>query len=79
MAKLQLRLHEFIHNKVRKIARKENISINQLLVNSISNEIIRYETIRFFAERSEGYNEQDFLEALQEIPAVEPLEHDKLN
>ena len=79
MAKLQLRLPEFIHNKVRKIARKENISINQLLVNSISNEIIRYETIRFFTERSEGYNEQDFLEALQEIPAVEPLDHDQLN
>ena len=79
MAKLQLRLPEAVHNQVRKIANKENISINQILVNSISNEIIRYETMHFFAKRSRGFNEKDFLDALQEIPAVEPLEQDRLN
>ena len=79
MSKLQLRLPEAIHNKVRKIAKRENLSINQLLVNSISNEIIRYETMRFFSERAKNFNEQDFLDALQEIPAVEPEEHDKLS
>ena len=79
MAKLQLRLPESIHNKVRKIARKEHTSINQLLVNSISNEIIRYETMQFFSERSKQFSEQDFLEALRDIPAVEPLEYDKLD
>jgi len=78
MAKLQLRLPESIHNKVRKIAEKEQVSINQLLVNSISNEIIRYETQQFFADRSRDFNEQDFLDALQEIPAVEPSELDGL-
>jgi hypothetical protein len=78
MAKLQLRLPESIHNKVRKIAEKEQVSINQLLVNSISNEIIRYETQQFFAGRSKDFNEQGFLEALREIPAVEPLEVDRL-
>ena len=79
MAKLQLRLPDSIHNKVRKIARKEKTSINQLLVNSISNEIIRYETMQFFAEHSRQFSEQDFLEALREIPAIEPLEQDKLD
>jgi len=78
MAKLQLRLPESIHNKVRKIAEKEQVSINQLLVNSISNEIIRYETQQFFGDRSKDFNEQDFLDALQEIPAVEPSELDRL-
>ena len=79
MAKMQLRLPESIHNKVRKIANKENISINQLLVNSISNEIIRYETLQFFADRSRDFDEQNFLDALQEIPAVEPGKQDRLN
>ncbi|RJQ62458.1 MAG: toxin-antitoxin system HicB family antitoxin [Desulfobacteraceae bacterium] len=78
MAKLQLRLPESIHSKVRKIANKENISINQLLVNSISNEIIRYETMQFFADRSRGFDEQHFLDALKEIPEVEPEEQDRL-
>lgn len=79
MAKLQLRLPESIHNKVRKIARKEKTSINQLLVNSISNEIIRYETAQFFAERSSHFSEEDFLEALREIPANRPSEYDRLD
>ena len=79
MAKLQLRLPESIHNKIRKIAKKEKLSINQLLVNSISNEIIRYETMHFFTERSKNFNEEDFLDALKEIPAVEPEEVDKIN
>lgn len=79
MAKLQLRLPDTIHNKIRKMAKRENMSINQLLVDSISNEIIRYETMQFFAERSKKFNEQDFIDALNEIPAVEADEYDKLN
>jgi predicted nucleotidyltransferase len=44
-----------------------------------NNEIIRYETMRFFEERSKRFNEEDFLDALKEIPAVEPEERDRLN
>ena len=79
MSKLQLRLPDTIHNKIRKIARRENVSINQILVNSISNEIIRYETLHFFVERAKDFNEQGFLDALKEIPETEPAEHDKVN
>jgi predicted DNA-binding ribbon-helix-helix protein len=79
MSKLQLRLPDAVHNKVRKIAKRENLSINQMLVNSISNEIIRYETMQFFAERARDFNEQDFLDALQEIPDTEPEEKDRLS
>ncbi|RME01931.1 MAG: toxin-antitoxin system HicB family antitoxin [Calditrichaeota bacterium] len=78
MGKLQLRLPESIHQKIRKIAQKEKISINQLLVNSISNEIIRYETMSFFREKSKGFDEEEFLKALREIPEVEPEEKDKI-
>ncbi len=79
MAKLQLRLPESIHNKVRRIAKKEKMSINQLLVNSISSEIIRYETMKFFEDRSKNFNENDFLDALKQIPEIEPEEQDKFN
>lgn len=79
MAKLQLRLPESIHNKVRRIAKKEKLSINQFLVNSISSEIIRYETMKFFEDRSKNFNENDFLDALKQIPEIEPEEQDKFN
>lgn len=78
MTELQISLPEAIHHKVKKIAQKENLSINQLLVNSVSNEIIRYETMTFFVERAKDFNEAEFLAALQEIPQVEPNANDKL-
>lgn len=78
MTELQVSLPEAIHQKVKKIAQKEKLSINQLLMNSVSNEIIRYETMNFFAEHAKGFDEAEFLAALQEIPSVEPEEKDAL-
>ncbi len=79
MGKLQLRLPETVHKKVKKIAKKEKISMNQLLVGSISNEIIRYETMHFFARRAKDFKEADFLAALQEVPKTKPAKRDRLD
>lgn len=79
MAELQLNLPDSIHSKISKIAKREEVSIDQLVVNSISNEIIRYETLHFFAECAKDFNEDEFLAALQEIPNIEPEERDKLD
>ena len=77
MVKMQLRLPDSIHSKIKKIALRESVSINQFLVNSISNELIRYETLRFFEDRAKDFSEQDFLEALAEIPDIPPEDVDK--
>ncbi len=78
MVKMQLRLPDSIHSKIKKIAFREGVSINQFLVNSISSELIRYETMRFFEEKARGFSEQDFLDALKEIPVAPPADNDKL-
>lgn len=44
--------------------------------NSISNESIQYETIKFFEEKAKGFSEQDFLDALEEIPDAHNREID---
>ncbi len=44
----------------------------------VSNEIIRCETMRFFAEWIKKINGQDFINALNEISAIEADEKDKL-
>ena len=79
MIKLQLRLPEAVHNKVKKIAKKESLSMNQLLVGSISNEIIRYETMHFFAKRAKNFKEEDFLAALQEISKTRSEKRDRMD
>jgi hypothetical protein len=50
----------------------------RILVKPISNELIRFEIMRFFEDRAKGFSEQDSIEALNEIPAVTTAEIDKL-
>ncbi len=35
--------------------------------------------MKFFEDRSKNFNENDFLDALKDIPEVEPEEQDKFN
>lgn len=55
MSELQVSLPEAIHRKAQEIAQKEKLSLQQLLGNSVSNEIIRYETMNFFCGARAGF------------------------
>lgn len=50
----------------------------RIFVDSISNEIIRFETMKFFKQKAKAFSEQDFLEALNEIPVASPEDIDKI-
>lgn len=50
----------------------------RILMDFISIELIRNETMKFFEEKSKDFSEQNFSEALNEIPIVPPADNDKL-
>ena len=77
MVKLQLRLPENIHQTAKQLARKQEVSLNQLLVTSISNELVRQETLAFFAPVVEQFDEGAFRTALARVPDVVPAEEDR--
>ena len=70
MKTIQVRLPDSIHGKVRRLANDEHMSLNQFMVTSISNEVIRHETSDFFREASARFNEEAFKDALASVPDV---------
>jgi len=78
MKRLQIRLPESVHERVHKLSRQDNVSMNQFMVTAISNEVVRQETHAFFKARVDAFDEDEFLRALDEIPAHPPEKKDRL-
>jgi hypothetical protein len=78
MKMMQVRLPDSIHGKIRRLAHDEHMSINQFLVTSASNEVIRHETSEFFREASVRFSDSAFRDALAAVPDVPADEIDRL-
>ena len=78
MKRLQIRLPDSIHQRVNKLAKQDDVSMNQFMVTAISNEIVRQETHDFFQTRAARFNEHEFLQALNEIPDTPPEKRDRM-
>ena len=77
MKRLQIRLPDSIHERVNKLAKQDEVSMNQFMVTAVSNEVIRQETHAFFQSRAAGFDEGAFLRALAEVPDVPPEKRDR--
>lgn len=79
MKRLQIRLPDSIHERVHKLAKQDEVSMNQFMVTAVSNEVVRQETHAFFQSRAAAFDEGAFLQALAEVPDVPPAKHDRLS
>jgi predicted transcriptional regulator len=68
MKTIQIRLPDHIHEKVKKLAEYENISLNNFVVSSISNEVVRQETREFFKKAASEFDRTAFADALSAVP-----------
>jgi len=78
MKKIQVRLPENIHEKVKELAHEDGMSMNSFIVASVSNEVIRQETRDFFRNAAASFDNQAFADALSAIPNVPAQRSDKL-
>ena len=78
MKTLQLRLPENVHSRVARLSRDEKVSINQFIVTSVSNEIVREETRDFFRQAASHFDPKAFADALAAVPDAPPAENDRL-
>jgi hypothetical protein len=79
MSALSLRLPHSLHERARTLARREGISINQLISTALAEKMSALLTEEYFRERGQRASRAKFLRALAKIPDVEPEEHDKLD
>ena len=79
MKTLQVRLPDLIHSRVKRFSREAEMSMNQFIVTSISNEIVREETSDFFRNAASQYDPKAFADALADVPDVAPEDDDLID
>ena len=78
MRTISLRLPESLHDKVRELARQENVSINQFITLALAEKISALVTEDYLAERAARASRAKFEEAMRRVADVEPPPYDAL-
>ena len=78
MSALSLRLPNSIHEAARELARREGISINQLVATAVAEKMSALLTEEYFNARKTHASRGKFLAALGKVPNVEPASYDQL-
>jgi len=78
MSILSLRLPDSLHEQVRKLAKRDGISINQFIATAVAEKMSVQLTVEYLEKRSAKGNKAKFNAALDQIPDIEPEEFDRL-
>ena len=78
MSTLSIRIPDSLHDRVRAIAKREKISINQFVSSAVAEKLAALLTEEYLAERAKRGSKQKFKKALSKVKDVEPQERDRL-
>jgi hypothetical protein len=75
---ISLRLPESLHRHIRKLAKRENVSINQLFTLAVAVKLSSLETEDMIAARAARGSKAKFRKALSKAPRQEPEPDDRI-
>ena len=78
MSDLRLRLPDSLHRKLREIAEKDDVSINQFIATAVAEKAAAYLTVEYLKERGRRGDAAVFDRLLARVPDVPPVEGDEL-
>ena len=78
MSAINVRLPESLHKKVREIAARDNVSINQFITLALAEKISAMTTEEYLNERAKRASRAGFEAALNKVADIEPDERDRL-
>jgi len=78
MSTLSLRLPESLHKYARELAKKENISINQLITLALAEKLSALGVEDYLETRAKRGSKEKFDKAMAKVREVEPPEYDRL-
>jgi hypothetical protein len=78
MSTMSLRLPESLHEKVRELAEREGISINQLVTTALAEKISALLTQEYLEERATRGSRDEYLRILGKVPKTDPDPGDEL-
>lgn len=79
MSTLSVRLPDSLHEKLKELAEKEGVSMNQLITLAVSEKMSALLTVDYLKERAERADRDAFKNILGQVPDVEPEEYDRLD
>ena len=78
MSTISLRLPDSLHERVRELALKENVSINQLITLALAEKLSALMTEEYLGKRAKRGDRKKFQRALARVAGVEPEGRDRL-
>ncbi len=78
MSTLSVRLPESVHKKLKELAKKEGVSMNQFISLAVSEKLSALMTVDYLKERAKKADRKAFEDILSQVPDVEPEEYDRL-
>lgn len=78
MSVMSLRLSESLHKRVKELAKKEGISINQLINSALAEKVSALMTVEYLRERAARGSRSRFDRALSKVKDIEPRVEDRI-
>ena len=79
MSALSLRLPQSLHERVRALAQREGISINQFIATALAEKLSALLTEEYLEHRARRGTRAKFVAAMAKVPAAEPGVEDRLD
>lgn len=77
MSTLSVRLPASLHNKVRELAQRDEVSINQFIATAAAEKMAAMLTLDYLAERGRNADPRLFDRVMKRVPAVPPVAGDE--
>jgi hypothetical protein len=78
MSTLSLRIPDSLHERVRELAKRENVSINQFVSSAVAEKLSELLTQEYLIQRAKGGLRRKFRRALSKVKDVEPEDGGRL-
>lgn len=78
MSTLSVRLPDSVHRKLKEMAEKEGVSMNQLISLAIAEKLSSLLTVDYLDERAKKANAHDYKKLLDKVPDSIPEPYDRL-
>jgi hypothetical protein len=76
MSTLSLRIPASLHQELRALARREGVSINQIVSAAVGEKLASLKTVEYLRERASRGNRMRFEEVLAKVPDIDPEDFD---
>ena len=77
MSTLSLRLPDSLHQRLKAIAQKDGVSINQFISSAVAEKMSALMTEEYLVKRASKGSKNKFLKAMAKVPDIEPDANDK--